>query len=216
MIEISSLAFVKDYIEQSKSQITTLFSDVDGTLIDSTRIAAQCHAEAAQTVGIDASVDEVEKFIGVTRIEHPDDVRAMYQKWKQLTKQEIQILIENYRVRFFAAADAGQFTDEKFPDVDELWAYLRSHNITIGIITNRSRALIMPQLRNVDIYYDALKSGTEGRKDEQLRQHLEELGIDDVQTGLVVGDRDNDIKAAESVGIIGLKIVRRRSTALSH
>ena len=206
---ISSLDAVRRLVETSPVEIEAVFFDVDGTLFDSTGIAARCHAEAARASGVgDVSPEEVARHIGVRRIEAPEEVREMYRPYRELTDREAQELIGLYRRRFRAAVEGEAPGKGKFADVDPLLTFLRNRNISVGIITNRSRDLVVPQLERGRIRYDALKTSTEGNKSEQLRLHMETFKIRDPAQCLVVGDRESDVQAGQAVGMQGVQIIR--------
>ncbi len=178
--------------------------DFDGTVADSGDGIINCVIYALKKFGIEET-DRVKLryFIGPPLYDSFMDLYGV-------TREESETLVEYYRERY---RTLGCEEAELYPGIADLLKTLRKHGVKTGICSSKPQQFIekiSARLGVLDLF-DFISGITmdykESGKDALLRIALDGLGITDLSTAIMIGDRHFDIDAAKKVGVASIGAV---------
>ncbi|MFB9769272.1 HAD family hydrolase [Lactiplantibacillus modestisalitolerans] len=165
----------------------TILFDVDNTLLDSASLAATALHEATAKFGYEVSEATARTLVGV-----PTD--------KALASQNVPAnpeLIADFNARLTASKDQLRF----FDGIPELLQALVAANITIGVVTSRTRAQIagdlgaFPEITGQPILVNADDTTEHKPSGAPLEYALKHYQLDPA-TAMYVGDTIYDMQSA--------------------
>lgn len=179
--------------------------DLDGTLTDPVLGITTCVQKALEHFGIHVEDRrELTPYIGPPLLEG-------FQKFHGLSREQAEEAIAIYRERF---STVGLFENEMYPGIDELLEKLKLQGKVLGVATSKPEPFAIRILEHfgLDGYFDEicgaeLSTGGRNSKEDVLRHALAVLGVDDLSTAVLVGDRKYDVDGAEKVGIDSIGVL---------
>lgn len=177
---------------------TYYFFDLDGTLTDPMLGITNSVMYALAKRGIAcAEREKLYSFIG-------PPLADSFSKYYGMNDAECASAIQDYREYFRAK---GIFENEVYPGTVSLLEELRRRGKKIVLATSKPEEFSLLILEHFDLlkYFDfvagALMDETRNRKNEVIAYALSSLGIDDLSSVLMIGDRKHDIIGARLNGI---------------
>lgn len=172
--------------------------DLDGTITKSESgiVNSVCYALEKCKVEV-GDKEQLLKFIGPPLLDS-------FQEFYGFTKEQAELAIKYYREYFEVH---GLFENELYEGIDTLLKQLHENGRTILMATSKPEKfakIILDHFKIVN-YFDhvggATLDGSKSNKDEILAGVLEDCGISDLSTCVMVGDRRFDIAGAKKAGI---------------
>ena len=175
-----------------------VFFDLDGTLTDPAEGITNSVAYALSRFGIpNCERSGLYKFIGPPLIDS-------FMKYYGFSKQKALKAVEYYREYFSAK---GIFENTLYDGITDLLKCLKSADKKIVLATSKPDkfAKIILEHFKISEYFDFLAGATMNetrtQKDEVIAYALENLGINDTSSVIMIGDRKYDIEGAHKFGI---------------
>jgi phosphoglycolate phosphatase len=192
--------------ETSQSQlkeISHVFFDLDGTLMDPRTGIFNCFRYAFSRLGVDSPQEsEMVSFIG-------PPLRVTFSRVLGTdNRDEIERAVAFYRERF---SEVGLYENELYPDITRMLASLSKKPLALYLVTSKARVYAERIVEHfgLSLYfvrvYGPELDGTFDNKGE-LIGHI--LGLEGLHRGRVVmvGDRREDMLAARSNGVSGIGV----------
>lgn len=181
----------------------TILFDLDGTLTDPKEGITNSVAYALRQYGIIEDPNNLTRFIG-------PPLHIGMRDWYGFDEQKAFEAVAHYRVYF---ADKGIFENAVFDGVPEMLASLRAMGKTICLCTSKPEIYANQILEHFDLrkYFDyvcgATMDGTRSLKTDVVTYALQTVGVTDLSTAVMVGDRHHDIDGGirngiETVGVL--------------
>lgn len=172
--------------------------DLDGTLTDSAPGIMESVAYALSKFGItDPNPDVLRRFIGPPL---RDSFTALY----GFTSEQCSLGIQYYREFFTAGA---MFHNAVYPGIPELLKLLHGTGKRLIVATSKPE----PQSQRILEYFDLLRwfdflggatpDESRCRKSDVIAYTLQQCGITDPASTVMIGDRSNDVEGAAANGI---------------
>ena len=175
-----------------------IFFDLDGTLTDPYEGITRSVAHSLKYFDIDvADRNELKCFIGPPLWES-------YMKYYGFTKTEADEAVKRYREYFSVT---GLFENEVYEGIDELLTDLKEAGLRLTVATSKPAIFSQKILERFDLakYFDFLSGseldGTRVKKADVIEYAIENLGITDRGSILMIGDRLHDIEGAHKCGV---------------
>ncbi len=169
--------------------------DLDGTLTDPGIGITNSVMYALDKFGIHVSDrSELYPFIG-------PPLTDSFRKYFDFTEEQALQAVEYYREYFSAG---GIFENKVYKGIPEMLEELKAGNAVIALATSKPYEFSVQILEHFDLYqyFDyvgaATMDGRISRKADVIRHLLDELGDIDMESVLMVGDRDQDIDGAKA------------------
>ena len=176
----------------------TVLFDLDGTLTDSGRGIINSVLFALKKYDIQVEdLSILQNFLG-------PPLQDSFQKYFHFSDEEIPVVIDTYREYF---RSKGMFENEVYKGVPELLEQIKSSGRKLIVATSKPEAFSYTILKHfhLDKYFDfiagATMDGIRGSKPDIIRYALDTLGITDLSSVEMVGDRMYDIYGAKEIGI---------------
>ena len=177
--------------------LNTVFFDLDGTLVDTSKAIFLSLHEAARACGFEATF-KLECF-GL-------QVKEIFlNSIPNLSAEELEVLNDCFRLHQDSVALEGW---HPYPGFDELLAYLRNESIPFYVITNRPRTGVLNLINSgfsaipLNRYYSVGYLGLDSKV--KLLDHVIEINKIDRSRCVAFGDQPKDVEAAISNGIKGV------------
>ena len=176
---------------------TTVFFDLDGTIIDSGEGVSNSVLYALEKFGIEETKEKALKFIGPP-LAH--SFKEFYGFDDEKATQGIEIYREYYR-------EKGIFECYVYDGIVSLLKSLRANGYKVVLCTSKPETYAHQILEHFDImkYFDfacgaTMDEKTRATKDDVMKYAFERSGADKNST-IMVGDRIFDINSANKFGI---------------
>ncbi|MDE6784283.1 MAG: HAD-IA family hydrolase [Ruminococcus sp.] len=171
-----------------------LIFDLDGTLVDTRPGVLACFKYTLNKLGLPPYHDPY-KFLGPPLQYSFSTLCGLDEK---ATEEAIHIYRQKYRTE-------GIFNAELFNGIEDILRTLKENGYTLAVATCKMEKFAKIILEHFDIakYFDFIGGADENRyeKSQVIHHVMEELGKTDTSRVLMIGDRDNDVKGAEALGI---------------
>ena len=178
--------------------------DLDGTLTDPGLGITNSVAHALEKRNIKVSDrTALYKFIG-------PPLQDSFEQFYGFSQDECMAAIEDYREYF---SDKGIFENELYDGIEELLQSLKAAGKKVVLATSKPEEFAIKILKyfQIDSYFDfiagATMDGTRSRKVDVIRYALEQLGITNLSTTVMIGDRKYDILGAADAGIDSIGVL---------
>lgn len=175
-----------------------IFFDLDGTLTDPYEGITRSVEHSLKYFDIDvADRRELKCFIGPPLWES-------YMKYFGFTKTEADEAVKRYREYFSVT---GLFENEVYEGIPELLTELKEAGLRLTVATSKPAIFSQKILERFDLakYFDFLSGseldGTRVKKAEVIEYAIDNLGITDRSSILMIGDRLHDIEGAHKCGV---------------
>lgn len=172
--------------------------DLDGTLTDPKEGITKSVQYALESYGIDVhDLDELDKFIGPPLFES-------FIEYYGFSEAESRGAIEKYRERF---SKVGIFENVLYDGMEDLLKKLVDSGKTLLVATSKPTLFAERILDYFGIAkYFAFVAGSEldgarTRKSDVIKFALESMGITDLDSCVMIGDRMHDVVGAKESGI---------------
>ena len=169
--------------------------DLDGTLTDPGIGITNSVMHALEKFGIHvADRSELYPFIG-------PPLTDSFRKYFDFTEEQALQAVEYYREYFRAD---GIFENKVFKGIPEMLGELKAGDAVIALATSKPYEFSVQILEHFGLYqyFDhigaATMDGRISRKADVIRHLIDELGDIDIESVLMVGDRDQDIDGAKA------------------
>lgn len=172
----------------------TLIFDLDGTLADTKPGTLACFEYTLNKLGLPPYHDPY-KFLGPPLQYSFSTLLGLDEK---ATEEAVRIYRQKYRTESI-------FDAEVFNGIEDMLRTLKENSYTLAVATCKMEKIAEIFLKHFGIakYFDFIGGADENRveKSQVIYHVMEELGKTDVSHVLMIGDRDNDVKGAEILGI---------------
>ena len=172
--------------------------DLDGTLTDPGTGITNSVVYALKKFGIDvADRTSLYKFIG-------PPLKGSFQEFFGFSDEQGDLAVRNYREYF---RERGMLENEVYDGIPELLARLKEKGRTLIVATSKPEPFTLEILRHFRLldYFDfvagATMDETRNKKADIIRYALENCGITDPSSAVMVGDRKHDILGAKENGL---------------
>jgi len=178
--------------------------DLDGTLTDPGEGITNSVMYALKKSGIDPPEHrELYKFIGPPLLES-------FQKYYGLSREDALAAVEYYREYF---RPKGILENRLYDKIPEALAELKARGKVIALATSKPEEFAIRILKHfhLDGYFDVIAGATmdssRSKKADVIAYCLETLGVSDLSTVVMVGDREHDIIGAKTVGVDSIGVL---------
>lgn len=182
----------------------TILFDLDGTLTDPGIGITNAVMYALGKFGI--TVDdrrELYKFIGPPLWES-------FERFYGFSEAEAKTAVGYYREHYSVT---GLFENTVYDGMDALLAALENRKITLAVATSKPEVFAEQVLEYFDLakYFTFIGGseldGTRVKKDEVIRYVLENCGVTELSSAVMVGDREHDIIGSNKAGIASVGVL---------
>ncbi|CAK7027552.1 MAG: 5'-nucleotidase [Desulfovibrio sp.] len=178
---------------------STVFLDLDGTIVDSMPGITNSVSYALKQFGIDAKPESLRKFVG-------PPLRESFQFYFPETFNEdtVDAVIGHFRTRY---ADKGVHELTVYPGIPELIASLHDAAIPVALATSKAEYFAQQILEETNLArYFAFVAGADYStnrlsKGDVLRHALANMPHTTPARSIMVGDREHDIFGAHEVSM---------------
>ena len=178
--------------------------DLDGTLTDSEPgiINSIEYALKKYDIEIENKAD-LRKFLGPPLVES-------FKQYCDFSENKAEQAVEFYREYF---REKGIFENNVYQGVVELLEALKAQNKRLIVATSKPEPFTYRILEHFDLlkYFDFVAGSnmdnTRCKKDEVIGYALNSCGITDLQSAVMIGDREHDIIGANKVGIASIGVL---------
>ncbi len=184
--------------------IHNILFDLDGTLTDPGTGITNSVMHALKKHGIEVNNRrELYSFIG-------PPLKDSFMKFCGFTEEEAMRAIEEYREYF---RPYGMFENEVYPGIPDLLSELNNSGKRLILATSKPDIFSIEILKHFGLYdhFDFFACATMDEKrvtkPEIIRYALDELKITDLDTCVMVGDREHDIFGAKAAGIRSIGVL---------
>ena len=183
---------------------STILFDLDGTLTDSEQgiINSIEYALKKYDVKVENESD-LRKFLG-------PPLKESFKQFCGFSEEKAEQAVEFYREYF---REKGIFENNVYNGVIELLENLKAENKKLIVATSKPEPFTYRILEHFDLlkYFDFVAGSnmdnTRSKKDEVISYALNSCGITDLQSAIMVGDREHDIIGANKVGIASIGVL---------
>ncbi len=177
---------------------TEIFFDLDGTLTDPFEGITKSVQRSLTYFDIDVrDRNELKCFIGPPLWES-------YMKYYGLSKEEADEAVKRYREYFSVT---GLFENEVYDGIHEFLQQLKDAGLRLTVATSKPAVFSQKILDKFELskYFDFLSGseldGTRVNKADVIEYAIDNLGIADRSSILMIGDRMHDINGAHKCGV---------------
>ena len=182
----------------------TILFDLDGTLTDSEPgiINSIEYALKKYDFKIENKAD-LRKFLG-------PPLKDSFMQFCGFSAEKAEQAVEYYREYF---RERGIFENNVYHGIEELLKNLKAQNKRLIVATSKPEPFTFRILEHFDLlkYFDFVAGSnmdnTRCKKDEVIAYALNSCGIADLQSAIMIGDREHDIIGASKVGIASIGVL---------
>jgi len=181
-----------------------LLFDLDGTLTDPGEGITNSVAYALKKWGIEVGDKrELYSFIG-------PPLSASFAKYYGFNEEDSLKSVEYYREYF---RDRGIFENKVYDGIHNLLETLKNNGKKLIVATSKPEQFAKIILDHFDLakYFDFVAGATmdesRNKKADVIRYALETFGITDLESTLMIGDRDQDVLGAKKNGLDSLGVL---------
>lgn len=187
-------------------QYTTLFFDLDGTLVNSGEGITRCAQHALRHFGIEVEdLDTLRPFVG-------PPLEDSFKEFYGLSAEQAQEAVEVYRQRYFSK---GVYEQSPYPGVFDFLAEVKRRGYTVAIATSKIEKManfvverLFPEFSHyIDHVFARDDEGVRHTKADVIRHGIGCLSIKDTKDILMIGDRNFDIAGAKACGLDSLGLL---------
>ena len=178
--------------------------DLDGTLTDPGLGITNSVMYALKKFNIEVEDRaSLYKFIGPPLLDS-------FQIYYGMSKEESELALKYYREYF---RPHGLYENEVYGGVEELLKTLKAHGKTIILATSKPEEFAVEILRHfqLDKYFDFVAGATMDekrvKKADVITYALESCKVADLDTAIMVGDREHDVLGAKQVGLESIGVL---------
>ncbi len=178
--------------------------DLDGTLTDPKEGITRSVAYALSKFGIETpDLDSLRPFIGPPLLE-------AFMEYSGLSEQAALQAVEYYRERF---REVGIFENILYAGIPELLEKLKGAGKRVLLATSKPEVFARRILKHfaLDSYFDfaggSTLDHTRDRKAEVIRYVMEQCGISDPGSAVMIGDREHDVLGAKACGMEAIGVL---------
>lgn len=182
----------------------TVLFDLDGTLTDPGLGITNSVMYALEKFGIKVEDrTSLYKFIG-------PPLKESYAKYYHLSDEDINLAVKYYREYF---SEKGIFENVLYDGITEVLDRIKSSGRKIILATSKPDEFAVKILKHfrIDQYFDfvaaATMDETRTAKADVIAYAIESCNITDLQSTVMVGDRENDILGAKAFGIDSIGVL---------
>lgn len=182
----------------------TILFDLDGTLTDSEPGIINSIEYALKKYGIEMeNKADLRKFLG-------PPLKESFKQFCSFSEEKAEQAVEFYREYF---REKGIFENNVYQGVVELLEMLKAENKRLVVATSKPEPFTYRILEHFDLlkYFDFVAGSnmdnTRCKKDEVIAYALNSCGITDLQSVVMIGDREHDIIGANKVGIASIGVL---------
>lgn len=182
----------------------TILFDLDGTLTDSEPGIINSIEYALKKYGIEMeNKADLRKFLG-------PPLKESFKQFCGFSEEKAEQAVEFYREYF---REKGIFENNVYQGVVELLEALKAQNKRLIVATSKPEPFTYRILEHFDLlkYFDFVAGSnmdnTRCKKDEVIAYALNSCGITDLQSVIMIGDREHDIIGANKVGIASIGVL---------
>lgn len=182
----------------------TVLFDLDGTLTDSEPGIINSIKYALKKYGIKIeNKADLRKFLGPPLVES-------FKQFCGFSEEKAEQAVEFYREYF---REKGIFENNVYQGVVELLESLKAQNKKLIVATSKPEPFTYRILEHFDLlkYFDFVAGSnmdnTRCKKDEVIAYALNSCSITDLQSVVMIGDREHDIIGANKVGIASIGVL---------
>lgn len=172
--------------------------DLDGTLTDSAPGILNAIRYACQTMDIPVPPETtLRRFLG-------PPLPFSFREYLHLNEADVARAVAGFREYY---PEKGIFENEVYPGIPELLADLKKAGKTVVMATSKPELFARRIVAHfeLDQYFDALCGSdmeeTRADKAQVIAYALQTAGITDLQSAVMVGDREHDVKGAAKNGL---------------
>lgn len=208
-----------------ENKVEAVIFDWAGTTVDFGCFApVQAFTEVFKEFGIEPTMEEVRKPMGMLKIDHirtmlsMDRIAALWQEkyGRAWNEEDVQKMYKIYEAKLMSVLD--QFTDIK-PYVLEAVKELRDHGIKIGSTTgytDKMMAIVTEGAKakgyEPDAWFSPDSVHSKGRPyPYMVFKNMEALGVTSVNNVVKVGDTASDILEGKNAGVISIGVIEGSS-----
>ncbi len=189
---------------KTKPDFKYLLFDLDGTLTDPYEGITKSFQYALAAYGIEAAQEDLTFVIGPPLINCFCDVYGF-------DMEKGEEAVAKYRERF---SRVGWRENRLLDGVQEMLLLLKERGKVISLATSKPYAFAKKIIEEFDIakYFDVVIGaefdGSLGTKEQIIKKALSELGVEDLSSVVMIGDRKHDIIGAKKCGVksIGVRV----------
>lgn len=182
----------------------TVLFDLDGTLTDPGLGITNSVMYALKKFHIEVEDrTELYKFIG-------PPLKDSYKKYYHLSDDETIRAVAYYREYF---SEKGMYENELYDGIVEVLKQIKDSGRRVVLATSKPEEFAVEILRyfEIDRYFDftacATMDGTRGSKADVISYALEAGEITDLQSAVMIGDREYDILGAKAFGLDSIGVL---------
>ena len=182
----------------------TVLFDLDGTLTDPGLGITNSVMYALNKFNIKVEDrTSLYKFIG-------PPLKDSYKKYYHLSDEEITRAVAYYREYF---SDKGIYENELYDGITEVLKQIKNSGRQVILATSKPEEFAVEILRyfQIDQYFDfvaaATMDGTRNNKADIIAYALELGQITDLQSAVMIGDREYDINGAKAAGLDSIGVL---------
>lgn len=182
----------------------TILFDLDGTLTDPGLGITNSVMHALKKWGIEvADRASLYRFIG-------PPLQDSFMQYYGFSAEDAEKSVAYYREYF---RDKGLYENEVYPGVQKLLSDLKAAGKTLAVATSKPEEFAVRILRHfqLDGYFDVIAGATmdssRSKKADVIAYCLDRLGVSDLGSVVMVGDREHDILGAQKVGVDSIGVL---------
>lgn len=182
----------------------TILFDLDGTLTDSEPGIINSIEYALKKYDIN-----IENKTGLRKFLGPP-LKESFKQFCGFSEEKAEQAVEFYREYF---REKGIFENNVYQGIIELLESLKAQNKRLIVATSKPEPFTYRILEHFDLlkYFDFVAGSnldnTRCKKDEVISYALNSCGITDLQSVVMIGDREHDIIGANKVGIASIGVL---------
>lgn len=182
---------------------TTFLFDVDGTLCDPGKSMVECARYALKQLGInEVNEDNLRRLIGPP-LEH---AFRDYYGFDEAKADQAVVYFRDMMQR------EGIQLYEPYPGIAELLKKLHSDGKTLAVVTSKIEHIAIETLTKTGLlqYFDVVSAQQPDvvvNKEVILSKALVDLGVKDLRSVVMIGDRKHDVEAAKVHGVDSIGVL---------
>lgn len=178
--------------------------DLDGTLTDPGIGITNAVMYALKKFNIEVNDrTELYKFIGPPLFDS-------FEKYYGLSKEESQLAVQYFREYF---KPYGLYENTVYDGIEGMLSELKAKGFSLLLATSKPEAFAIEILKHfkLDKYFDFIAGATMDekrvKKADVIAYALESMGITDLPSAIMIGDREHDVLGAKAVGLESIGVL---------